>query len=66
MRAIVASLAGLLILALALPALAGPLLHMPTKEQDAGEVYAGIDVTKVFEVFNKGDAPLVIKNVKPG
>lgn len=66
MRITVASLVGLLILALTLPALAGPLLHMPTKEQDGGEVLQGLKVTKIYEVFNKGDENLIIKQVKPG
>ena len=44
----------------------GPSAHLDTYTLEMGEVTEGTVVESVFKVFNKGDQPLLIKNVRPG
>ncbi len=42
-----------------------PILVVPTKIVDIGTVAQGVTVDAVFDLVNEGDAPLVIKAVRP-
>lgn len=42
-----------------------PVMEVPSKIIDAGVVSQGVTVDAVFELVNEGDAPLVIKAVRP-
>ena len=44
----------------------GPRLALPEKEFDFGEVNEGSTIRHDFIVLNKGDSPLIIREVKPG
>ncbi len=43
----------------------GPKAEFPKLNYDFGEVFEGNDVKYDFSVENRGDAPLVIKNIRP-
>jgi len=43
-----------------------PVLEIKETTYDFGRVIQGNTVKHVFQVFNRGDATLRIKNVKPG
>lgn len=47
-------------------ALQGPRAVFPETKYKFEPLFEGDDVTHDFVVENRGDAPLVIKNVKPG
>lgn len=42
-----------------------PKVVFPTLNYDFGEVFEGVEVKYDFVVENRGDAPLVIKNIRP-
>lgn len=42
-----------------------PKAAFPKPNHHFGEVFEGEDITHDFVVENKGDAPLVIKNIRP-
>ncbi|MGD8833300.1 MAG: DUF1573 domain-containing protein [Desulfobacteraceae bacterium] len=44
---------------------AAPKAVYPKKEHDFGEVFEGTEIKYDFVIENQGDAPLVIKNIRP-
>ncbi|MEJ2153900.1 MAG: hypothetical protein P8X96_01040 [Desulfobacteraceae bacterium] len=42
-----------------------PKAVFPKLKYDFGEVFEGVDVKYDFLIENQGDAPLVIKNIRP-
>lgn len=43
-----------------------PVIEIEEATYEFGEVQQGEEVKHTFKVFNRGNAPLEIKNVKPG
>lgn len=60
------SLALGLVVITAAAAFAGPKMVIPEPLLKMGDVVQGPTIKAEFKIFNKGDQPLVIKNVTPG